>query len=368
MNCSKSACLLVALLAVQCLTGCSTIRYYSESVAGQWQVMTQRQEIDQLLKNGTTPSQLRDKLQLATALRQFAITELGLPDNGSYQHYVDIQRPFVVWNVFATPELSLEPHISCFPFAGCLAYRGFFSKQSADAYARDLESQAMDTFVGGVSAYSTLGWFRDPILSSMLNWSDNRLAEVIFHELAHQKLYVEDDTDFNEAYAMVVGSYGVQRWLQQQADQSLSREYAVEQMRNRAFVSLILDFRQQLDALFSSQLNDDQKLAEKKRLYADLQAAYERLKESWQGYSGYDQWMHTGLNNAKLLSVSTYESLTDAFKALMGLCEDELACYYRETSKLGQIAKPERHDCLLSLIQHTDMEWPECLSDKAVIP
>lgn len=338
------------MVAVACvLGGCSTLKYYSESISGQWQVMTRQQDIDDLLANDDTPPRLRTKLQLATSIRQFAFEELGLPDNGSYQRYVDLQRPYVVWNVFATPELSLDPVVSCFPFAGCLAYRGFFSIESAQAYASELEMQGMETYVGGVAAYSTLGWFRDPLLSSMLNWSDTRLAEVIFHELAHQRLYVEDDTDFNEAFAMVVGSEGVTKWLEYQKDIKLEQDYILEKQRDQAFVRLLLGHRKTLADIYGRDVDDSEKRSRKAAAYDAIQQDYAALKLNWQGYGGYDRWMEENLNNAKLLSVSTYQSLTEGFKALLAYCSGEMACYYQLAGTLGQLSKADRHACLQTM-------------------
>ncbi len=330
-----------------CLSACGTIQYYSQSIAGQWELVSGKQDISHLIQREDTAPKLKEKLILADQLREFAFTNLDLPDNGSYRSYVDLGRPFVVWNVFATAELSLEPHTSCFPFVGCLSYRGFFSPDAAQEYSASLAARGMDTYVGGVSAYSTLGWFEDPILNTMLNWSDTRLAEVLFHELAHQKLYIPDDTDFNEAFAMVVGSHGVTLWLDTGNNKAQMEQYQLQQQRDDAFINLLLTARERLNVLYKSDTPEQYKRQQKKLIYTTLIQDYQTFKQHWDGYSGYDQWMENDLNNAKLLSVSTYQSLVMGFKHILTDCHTVLSCFYKTVEHLGQLSAKQRRQCLL---------------------
>lgn len=203
---------LVPLLAVLLLNGCSSAAYYGQLAEGQWQLLRARQPVEQVVADPATSAQLRARLEHASQARVFASQQLKLPDNRSYRVYADIGRPYVVWNVFATPELSLQPVTHCFPIAGCVAYRGYYQQGAARGAAALMRQEGMDAYVGGVEAYSTLGWFDDPILSSMVGWSEERLATLIFHELAHQRFYVQDDTEFNESFASFVEQEGTRQW------------------------------------------------------------------------------------------------------------------------------------------------------------
>ncbi|MGH8246394.1 MAG: aminopeptidase, partial [Gammaproteobacteria bacterium] len=238
---------MIALLMVLA-GGCSSLSYYSQSIAGQIEILSQRRPIADILEDPHAPEWTKSALAFVTEIRSFAQDRLLLPDNGSYRSFVELGRPYVAWNVFATPALSLEPLRWCYPFAGCLSYRGYFSEREARAYARELESRGLDVFVGGVVAYSTLGWFADPVLDTMTRRGNLELAKVIFHELAHQRLYIEGETDFNEAFADAVALIGVRLWFSGR----LGPEYEAfqrDQQTEDRFTSLMLDYKSRLENL-----------------------------------------------------------------------------------------------------------------------
>ncbi len=192
--------ILFLMIFIAPLGGC----YYMQAAAGQWEVIRNREPVADVINDADTPSELVERLRIVDAARDYSIEQLGLPDNKSYRSYTDLERDFVVWNVFAAPEFSLQPKRWCFPVAGCVSYRGYFKKESAIRESERLADKGFDVAVGGVVAYSTLGKFSDPLLNTMMRWDDVRLVAVLFHELAHQVVYVKGDSGFNESFATAV--------------------------------------------------------------------------------------------------------------------------------------------------------------------
>jgi len=329
-----------------CLGACSTLGYYAQSVSGQLDVLQRRQPITQLLQDDTQPSELRDKLEAVVRIRRFATTALELPDNDSYTSYVLLDRRYVVWNVFAAPEFSVQLREWCFPVAGCVRYRGYFRESAAHDYASGLAAAGFDTYVGGAVAYSTLGWFDDPVFSSLTGLSDARLAGVIFHELAHQQLYIADDTTFNEGFAMTVELEGVAAWLKSNATAAEAAEYALFLARQEDFVALVRRTRDQLQTLYESDAASDEKRREKTRLFAAMGSSYVTLKRSWGGYDGYDAWFADGLNNAKLSAVGTYRDYVPWFRQLFRQSGGDFAAFYRAAAAIGALPKDQRLDRL----------------------
>ena len=334
------------LLAIM-LGGCASLDYYLQAVGGQWQILRRQQSIDALLAQHDLPAPLRAKLELVVRARRFAATHLALPDHGSYRSYADVGRDYVVWNVFAAPELSLTPQPSCYPLLGCLDYRGFFSAARAHLHAATLQVRGYDTFVGGVAAYSTLGWLNDPLLNTVLRWDERRVVDTLFHELAHQQLYIAGDTTFNESFAMAVAQAGMALWLGE--DPAAQQRYGVEQAREAAFIALLQDYRNRLAAAYAAPLPDARKRADKTRLYGELRARYAELKAGWGGASTYDAWMDTDLNNAKLASLATYHDDIAAFNGVLARCAHDFAHFYRVVERLGALAAPARKRCLAQL-------------------
>ncbi|HSD53618.1 MAG TPA: aminopeptidase [Burkholderiales bacterium] len=338
----------VATLAT--IPGCATFSYYGQAVRGHLDVMNRARPIEAQLADGATPPELRAKLARALEIREFASRELGLPANGSYRAYADLERPYVVWNVFVAPEFSVEPRASCFPFVGCVSYRGYYAQADADAYAAGLRNEGYDVFVYGVPAYSTLGWFDDPVLSTFIRYPDAELARLVFHELAHQLVYVKGDTVFNESFAVAVEEEGVRRWLARYGNDRERAAHAQMRERRTEFVRLVLRYRARLEAFYRGPLPADEMRAGKARLFAEMEADYRALRgERWGGWPGYDRWFEKGVNNAQLASVATYEELVPAFRALLAREGDDMARFYVAVKQLAKLDRSEREAELAAL-------------------
>ena len=333
--------LLLALCAL--LPGCGTV-YVVQAAAGEWRVLHARVPIEKLIADPRTPPQLRSRLEQVREARAFAVSDLGLPSNRSYTTYADIGRPYVVWNVVATPEFSVQPERWCFPVAGCVAYRGYFSELRARDFAYRLEQRGSDVVVEGVPAYSTLGRFADPVLSSMLRYGEDDLVATIFHELTHQLLYVRDDTEFNEAFATTVEDVGLERWLKAHGAADRIREFRAEQARSAALIALLTQARSRLAELYASGRAPAEMRARKAQilgaLAADIQA--QELREGAR-YPVYDQWIMTGLNNAQLASVATYYDCVPGFQRLLDAEGGDLTRFYAAVRRLAHAPRAERH-------------------------
>ena len=329
--------------------GCSTFSYYGQAIGGHLEVMHRAEPIPQRIADPATPPELRAKLERVLAIREFASRELGLPDNGSYRSYADLGRPFVVWNVFAAPEFSVAPRESCFPVAGCVGYRGYYGESDAERFGASLRKEGFDVFVYGVAAYSTLGWFDDPVLNTFIRYPDADLARLLFHELAHQVVYVKGDTTFNESFAVAVEEEGVRRWMAKHATPAERAAYAASRARRAEFVQLVLRYRERATALYREPLPEEAKRAAKAKLFAALDADYGELKaKQWGGFAGYDRFF-AGMNNALLASVATYEALVPAFRALLAREGGDLPKFYAAVKELAQLPKPERDRALAAL-------------------
>ncbi len=331
------------------LAGCADLAYYRQAAAGQWRLLEARQPVIDLLTDPATSSELRQRLVTTQALRAFASAELALPDNGSYQTYADLQRPWVVKNVFAAPELSLESRRWCFWIVGCLSYRGYFDVAAAEQLAGELRAAGDDVYLAAIPAYSTLGWFNDPLLNTFIQWPTVRLAELLFHELAHQQLYIDDDSAFNEAFATAVGRLGTERWLAQHATERERMDYAADLGRREQFLQLAATTRERLMAVYAGSSSDVEKRVEKQRILAELRARYQEVKREWGGYAGYDRWFAQDLNNAKLAGVSTYHRQVPAFMVLFEREGHDFAAFYRAAAVIGRLPPAEREARLRKL-------------------
>lgn len=320
------------------LSGC----YLLQAASGQWELTSKRQPIAELLSDERTPETLRNRLEYVSAARTYASAELGLPDNDSYRSYADVGRPFVVWNVFATDEFSVAPRRWCFPIAGCVVYRGYFDERNAQNYARRLRLRGQDTAVGGVAAYSTLGHFKDPVLNTMLGWSDVQIAATLFHELAHQVVYVPGDSEFNEAFATVVEEEGLQRWLASRGRLQDLDAWNDQRQRNAQFVGLLLQTRERLDALYRSDVPDEQKRDRKQYEFGVLKLQYAQLKDDWNGYRGYDAWFGRTLNNANLVSAATYYGCVPGLRRVLQSVGSDLPRFYEQARTLAKESKETR--------------------------
>lgn len=340
------------LLGSLVLTGCQTARFYSQAIEGQLALLRGRKPITSVLADPTAPDTVRRKLELALELRQFAARELDLPVDDHYLTYVDLGRPYAVWNVRAAPEFSIESKGWWYPFAGRLTYRGYFEEADAHQYGRKLSRRGYDVYVEAVETYSTLGWFKDPILNTLMHHGEITFAEILFHELAHQKLFISGDTDFNEAFATAVAEAGVKRWLRTTGNLEGIERYEKALRRQRQFVDLILSTREKLNALYASATQSGRKgraadpmdAREKKhRILVEMRGAYEQLKIQWNGYAGYDAWFDRPVNNAQLNSVATYYDLVPGFHAMLTTHGEDLKRFYHTVEALRSMPKPERH-------------------------
>lgn len=346
---------LLVLLPALLLAGCQSMAYYAQAAQGQASIMLKRQPIPQLLARRGLAPDLRERLETVQRIRRFAADELGLPARRQYDSYVELGRPYPVWSVTAAPELSLSPRTWCYWLVGCLSYRGFFAETAARHYARELEEEGNDVDLGGVSAYSTLGWFRDPVLSSFVTLPEPDLAELIFHELTHQVLYVPGDTVFNESLAVAVAEEGLRRYSVRAGLDLRGVEQA--RARQREFVALVLDYRQRLERAFAAASGDQQKRADKAAVYAGLRAAYADLRRSWGGYAGYDSWF-TGLNNARLNSIATYYRLVPALRLVLQEEGGDMARFMARCQALAHLDLAERHRRLEVLLAQHAGETP----------
>jgi len=319
------------------LAGC----YLLESAQGQLELNASRVPIKTVLARPDTPPKLRSWLELATRIRDFASSDLGLPDNRSYRSYADLKRRFVVWNVFAAPEFSVDAKTWCFPVAGCVAYRGYFREALARRFERSLTAQGYDVLVGGVAAYSTLGHFSDPVLNTMLDWDEAQLAGLLFHELGHQLIYVKNDTAFNEAFATVVENEGVRRWLAAEGRSAALDAYLAREAKYAEVVTLLAATRTRLRALYASGLPPAQMRAAKAEEFQHLRAAYEARRDYFgPGY----QWLFgADLNNAMLVSVGAYQDCTPGLEARLRAAHGNLAEFYAAVRALAKRPLAERH-------------------------
>jgi predicted aminopeptidase len=342
---------LAALGALLFVPGCVSLEYYAQVGGGHLEVMRLAVPIEERLREADTPEPLRAKLAKVLAIREFASRELALPDNGSYRRYADIGRPFVVWNVFAAPEFSVKPLESCFLFAGCVSYRGFYSEEAALRHSASLAEQGYDVYVGGVPAYSTLGWFSDPVLSTFIQFPELEIARIVFHELAHQVAYVKGDTMFNESFAATVEEEGVRRWLEREGTSAQRAAYEDSRRRRSEFVALVIKYRAELAAFYDLPAEPEERRAGKRRLFAQMQDEYRVLKVSWGGFAGYDRLFARGANNALLASVASYAELVPAFRALLAQKQGDLAVFYAAVRDLAKLEKPERDARLAALAE-----------------
>lgn len=355
----------VSLSLLATLTGCADLAYYRQAATGQWALLHASRPVTEIIHDPTTSPMLRQRLQRAQALRVFASAELALPDNASYQRYATLGRPYVVQNVVAAPELSLEPRRWCFWWIGCLPYRGYFDAAAAQRLAAELRAVGDDVYLAEIPAYSTLGWLADPLLDTFIAWPEGRLAELMFHELAHQRWYLTDDAAFNEALATAVGQLGAQRWLEQHGAATALAEFRTDGQRRQAFLELTTATRAALAELYASSQSAAAKRAEKRRLLAELRMRYQALRREWGGYAGYDRWFAQDLNNAKLASLSTYYRLVPAFEKLFNQQGRDFAAFYRAVESLAAQPPAERAVRLQALLQSAD---PSMLAREFLAP
>ena len=347
------------LVVAASVTACTSVGYYAQAAGGHLRLMAQRTPISQVLAQDDIDPDLRNRLETLLAAREFAVDDLALPKTGSYKSYVETGRRAITWNVVAAEEFSLRPHLWCFPVAGCVSYRGYFDRDDADEYAENFRNQGFDVTVGGASAYSTLGWFDDPVLDTMLRGSDTRYVGTLFHEMAHQLLDQPADTDFNEAYATFVEQVGVRLWLQSRDEADRIEAYDASLARAGDFNSLIAQAREDLLEVYGSDASDEDKRAGKLAAIERMRERYEAVKaSSWGGFAGYDGWFARDINNARLVSVSTYRRYIPAFAVLFEEVGEDIRTFHKaaeDISNLPAAQRNERMETLLTVAAETEV-------------
>ncbi len=313
-----------------------------------------KRPLSEVLADDTVQEETRRRLVLAQRARAFAASDLALPDNKSYSSYYNLDRDYVTWNVVAANEFSFTPTQWCFPVAGCVSYRGYYSEEEAQEYAQTLAAKGLDVTVNGATAYSTLGWFADPLLSTMLNRSDPFIVSLIFHELAHQQLYVGDDSKFNESFAVFVEEAGMLRWQEKNQDGDQSAALEVRRQRKAQFIDLLAATRHELQLLFDSGVDEKVMRAQKEEEYRKLLDHYETLKASWGGYRGYDAWFGRELNNARLVSIATYSDYVPAFQVLFEESGEDFPAFYKAASELASLPGAQRTQAMVELTERAD--------------
>jgi len=327
-----------------------------QAIRGHTELMNRRRPVAEVIADHDSSDELRRKLVLVQAARDFAVSELMLPDNESYRSYADLERDFVVWNVFAAPEFALEAKTWCFPVAGCVAYRGYFSQSAAAAFSEKLAGQGYDVATGGVSAYSTLGRFADPLLNTMMRWSDADLVTTMFHELAHQKLYVKGDSMFNESFASVVADYGIARWLESREQSAATPDSGEEQVR-RSMMALVKTARVELEALYDSKMNEGRMRQQKSGIFRKLSDSADVLIQA--NGSQANNWLAAPMNNARLVSLNLYEGRFNAFQSILAACDDDLRCFYARADHLAELSFAERSEQLANLQHQLPISAPD---------
>jgi len=337
--------LFVLIVAATCLQ-CRSLPYYDQAINGQMEILRNKEPISDLVDNPETPAQLRKKLKFIQSVRDFAAKELYLPVNDHYLSYVALDRPYVVWNVVAAPQFSMTPKTWCFPIVGCVSYRGYFAEEDARRFGDSLKLEGYDVFIGGAIAYSTLGWFDDPVLSTFISLSEPDTAALIFHELAHGILYVKDDTAFNESFATAVEQEGLRRWQASVNDPKGYEKWLRKHRLRRKFTDLISKYRTRLEALYERDLPLTAKRSQKAAVFTQMRAEFRDLKSDHGGMAAYDAWFNYPLNNAQLISVSTYHNWVPAFGRMLSDSGGNLEKFYQKCGRLAKKEPAERHRIL----------------------
>jgi predicted aminopeptidase len=342
---SGSFLLVFLIVSVTTLQGCSSILYYQQAIGGQYEILNRRVEIETLINNEDTPEKLKNKLKIVLQVRAFSKQNMAMSVDSNYSQYSDLQRDYVVWNVSASPELSLSSHQWCYPIVGCQSYRGYFHQDMAEEEASELQQQGYDTWVGGVSAYSTLGWFEDPVLNTFIFRNDADLAALLIHELSHQILYIKGDTAFNESFATAVEIEGLKRWLKKVKQEELLTAYQKKREEKAFFIETVSATTTKLKTLYDSALSDNDKKNQKEQIISTLKDSYKKAvtEKSLQGY--YAHWFDE-VNNAKLAAISNYYNYVPAFSAMIADANGDMAIFYMQAKALGEKDKKIRDKLL----------------------
>lgn len=352
--------LVLAAMLAGPLAGCGNVTYYAQAVGGHFDVMGATRPVAELIRDPASDPVLRKQLEDVQAMREFASRELALPDNNSYRSYADLGRPYVVWNVFAAPEFSLQPKSWCMLMVGCVNYRGYYAREDAERLAADLRLEGYDAYVGGVAAYSTLGWFDDPVLNTFLRHGTLEVARTVFHELAHQLLFVKNDSTFNESFATAVENEGLRRWLVSHAAAEQRAAHEAQRARKAGFTRLMHDYRKKFEALYARSGADDARRQAKAELLGALRRDYAVLRASRGGRPGDDRLPAADFNNARLAAFSLYNELVPAFELLLAQENHDLPRFYRRVEELAALDKQARCAALIRLLPAAGTDIPVC--------
>ncbi|MBP8925263.1 MAG: aminopeptidase [Pseudomonadales bacterium] len=345
------------------LAGCENISYLGQAAWGQAQLMAARQPLERVLDDPATDATLREKLRTVSALRTFARQSLGMEETRGFDTFVATGREFVVWNVVVSGEFSVTATSWCFPVAGCVNYRGYFERARANRFAAQMARGGSDTYVYGVAAYSTLGWFADPVLDTWIHRGEPALAALVFHELAHQLVYASDDTEFSESFARVVEHEGVRRWLAHAGHDTAYADYLRDQQIDTQFFSLLMATRERLALLYQQPLAVPLMRERKERVFEDLRKEYARESASWPAHLRFDAWMGAPLNNARLASLANYQRWVSAFEQLLLEREGDLPSFYAAAQTLSRLPVAQRETRLLALAHAATMTPASVLTE-----
>ncbi len=341
--------ILLILSALSALQGCGHFSYYQQAIGGQYEILSQRVDIETLINNKNTPDKLKHKLETVLQIRSFSAHDMAMDISSNYTQYSNLQRKYVVWNVSASPALSLTPHQWCYPIVGCQSYRGYFHQEMAEKEAANLQQQGYDTWVGGVSAYSTLGWFEDPVLNTFIFRNDADLAALLIHELSHQILYIKGDTAFNESFATAIEIEGLTRWLKKVEQEELLIAYQQKREEKSFFIETVSATTKKLKVLYDSELSDHKKTLKKEQVFSELKDNYKKsvVEKSLPGY--YTHWFDE-VNNARLAAISNYYHYVPAFSAMIENANGDMAAFYKQAKALSEKDKDVRNEILNSYL------------------
>lgn len=336
------------LLIPVAISGCADLSYYLHSINGHFSILNKTQDISDLLADENTEPDLANRLKLVGRIRLFALQQLHLPESDSYTIYADLKRSYALKNLFAAPEFSIQPHQWCYPIVGCAGYRGYFDETRLNRYTTSLKNQGFDVYVAKVSAYSTLGWFDDPVLNTFINWPEYRLAGMIFHELSHQQLYIDGDTHFNESFAVAVQQAGINKWLKMNGKPGQAKSYQQQLVNRQQVIQLIKQGREELAHLYELKLTDSEKREAKEDILQKLKDRYTRLSSGFNIAEGFERWFNSPINNAKLASVSTYYAQVPAFLNLLKKHDNDFKAFFKHVKNIGGLSDSQRTQCLES--------------------
>ena len=327
------------------LSACNSLSYYGQAISGHLDLVSRERAIDDLLKDQNTPQTLKHKLSLALNARAFATSQIGLPDNDSYKTYADLGRPYAVWNVIATPRYAIEAKKWCFLMVGCISYRGYFDKLQAQALADQLREAGMDVIISGAAAYSTLGWMDDPLLNTVVMRSDSSMVGIIFHELAHQVVYVDGDSAFNEAFATAVEYEGLRRWYTRQNNEQAYLQYRDKKNQQQMIYQQLQLTRDRLDTVYKQNIPDAEKQRQKDQLFAGLKIWYQDWRKAHE-YDGFDDWMNKELNNAHLALIATYQQMVPDFLFALQSVDGDMKKFFELVNVMAELDTTKRRELL----------------------